>query len=300
VFGRGLEDRPIGALVPPDTGPGVWTLLVVAGVTAIGILVGSRSVRPTRIRRSGAGSPVWGVSWLVVGVLLFFQGARDRSSGTSDAWVFLALLAIVAGVTGLAPWLTRLTAAAVAARTRSGAVLLAARRLSIDPRPAARAALAAGAGGLVLGVLGGLMADLSAMGTTPGDEHYQAMKVVAVLTAIGFLFIGLALAVHIADTVLSQRRAYAALSAVGFATRQLLSSLRWEALLATLPVAVLGCALGTAGYAVPAAAGHGWLPWSAAAMATTVLGVVVATFVSAALVGPVVRDATSTGALRTE
>lgn len=300
LFGRGLADRPIGAIVPPDNGPGLWTILVVAGVAAIGILVGARSVRPSRTPPRRPALPLWGVAWLVLGVFLFLRGARASSSGTSDALVLLALLAILAGVISLAPWLTRLTATAVGARTRSSATLLAARRLSLDPRPAARAALATGAGGLVFGVLGGLMADLGGMNTAAGDDHYQAVKLVAILTTIGFLFIGLALAIHITDTVLSERRAYAALSAVGFSTRHLLTSLRWEALMATLPVAVLGCALGTAGYAVPVAGGGHWIPWSALALLATILGVITATFACTALVGPVVRNATATGALRTE
>jgi hypothetical protein len=115
-----------------------------------------------------------------------------------------------------------LAARGLVRRARSAPTLLAARRLALDPRPAARAALAAGAAGLTIGVLGGLMADLSGE-AYPSAEHYQAMKLVLVLTAIGFVLIAVALAVHVADTVLGERRAYAALGAVGFSTRALLS-----------------------------------------------------------------------------
>ena len=299
VLGRGFVDRGLHAIVPPDTGPGPWTALVVPLVAALGIFVGARSVRTLRTPRP-ARFPWWGVAAFIVGVFLLFRGAGQSSTDESEVLVFLALVAILVGVTSLAPWLTGLTARATAARARSGAVLLAARRLSLDPRPAARAALAAGAGGLVLGVLGGLMADLAGTSDTTNQEHYQAIRLVTVLTAVGFLFIGLALAVHIADTVVAERRAYAALSAVGLTTRTLLSALRWEALMATLPVALLGCLIGTLGYAMPVARGGQWIPWSTAALAATVFGVVAATLASSAVLAPVIRSATATGALRTE
>jgi hypothetical protein len=248
----------------------------------------------------------------VLGVFLFLRGAQHSSNDGSEVFIFLALVAILAGVTSLAPWLTGLIARAAATRTRSAAMLLAARRLSVDPRPAARAALAAGAGGLVLGVLGGLMADIAQTGSPINDEHYQAgpvlqgpgpegaMKLVAVLTAVGFLFIGLALAVHIADTVVSERRAYAALSATGCSTRTLVAALRLEAMLATLPVAILGCLIGTLGYAIPASGRGQWIPWSTSAFAATAVGVIAASFASSALLAPLVRGSTTTGALRTE
>ena len=299
VLGRGFVDRGLPAIVPPNTGPGPWTALVVSLVAGLGLLVGARSIRTHRTPRP-ARFPWWGVAAFILGVFLFVRGAARSSTGGSEGLIFVALIAILAGVTSLAPWLAGLTARATAARARSGAVLLAARRLALDPRPAARAALAAGAGGLVFGVLGGLMADLAGTSDTTNQEHYLAIRLVTVLTAVGFLFVGLALAVHIADTVVSERRAYAALSAVGLSTRSLLSALRWEALMATLPVAALGCLLGTLGYAIPVARGNQWILWSAAALAATVLGVLAATVASSALLAPVIRSATSTGALRTE
>jgi hypothetical protein len=35
----------------------------------------------------------------------------------------------------------------------------------------------------------------------------------------------------------------------------------------TLPVAILGCLVGTLGYAIPIARGSQWIPWSTAALA---------------------------------
>lgn len=299
VLGRDLADRGIGAIVPPDTGPGPWALLVVVAVAAVGALVGALSARTFRPARE-LRFPRAGAAAFVLGALLALWAARQGSDVAPQFLMVPALVAVLVGVIGLAPWLTGLTARAAATRARSSAALLAARRLSVDPRPAARAALAAGAGGLVLGVLGGLMADLIVMNSGSNDEHYQAMKLVAVLTAIGFLFVGLALAVHIADTVVSERRAYAALSAVGFSTHTLLTALRWEALMATLPVAVLGCLIGSLGYAGLAGGAGSWVRWTALALVATIIAAVAATIASAAFVAPIVRHATSTGALRTE
>jgi hypothetical protein len=210
-----------------------------------------------------------------------------------------ALVVLLIGIAALSPYLALLAARGLVRRARSAPTLLAARRLALDPRPAARAALAAGAGGLTVGVLGGLMADLVGE-TSSADEPYQAMKLVLVLTVIGFVLIALALAVHVADTVLGERRAYAALSAVGFSTRALLSALRWEALMATLPVALLGALIGSGGYSLLADEDGPWLKWSALALVGTVVSAVASTFVAAALVAPVVRSAVTTGSLRTE
>jgi len=299
LLGRQLADRGVGAIVPPDNGPGPWTVLVVILVAAAGTLVGARSVSGRRTGREERFPLVW-LAVLVLGAVLMAWSARVGSRVEPQFMQVPALVVVLVGVTGLAPWLTGRTARAAAHRARRAAVLLAARRLSLDPRPAARAGLAAGAGGLTVGVLGGLMADLSQQSSGSYDEHYQAMRLVAVLTVVGFLFIALALAVHIADTVVSERRAYAALSAAGFSPRSLLSALRWEALMATLPVAVLGCAIGSFGFPLLAGEEGPWLAWDTLAVAGTVLATAVSTFVAAALVGPVVRAATQTGALRTE
>ena len=299
LLGRGLVDSRLGALVPPSAGPGLWALPVVAVLAALGMVVGARSLPTTRNARE-PGFPAFGAAFLVGGALLMAWAARQGSSVEPQFVIVPALVLLLTGITGVAPWLTGRAARAASRRARSSAALLAARRLSVDPRPATRAALAAGAGGLTLGVLGVLLADLAAMTTGSYDDQYQVMRLVAVLTAIGFLFVGLALAVHIADTVVSERRAYAALSAVGFTTRTLLAALRWEALMATLPVAVVGCLLGSVGTAVLVEEPGPWVAWSALALVATVGVVVVATFASSALVSPVVRRATGAGALRTE
>ncbi len=300
VLGRGLVDNGFGAIVPPYTGPGPWAVLVVAGVAAIGVLVGARSLRTVRTARE-TGFPLVASGLFVIGALLLVWAAREgSSSGSSQLLIVPALVGVLVGITGIAPWLTVRTARAAAVRARSGAALLAARRLSVDPRPATRAALAAGAGGLTLGALGVLIADVADTTSGPYDDQLQTMRLVAVLTAIGFLFVGLALAVHIADTVVSERRAYAALSAAGFTTHALLSALRWEALMATLPVAVAGSVVGSVGLAVLAEVHGPWVPWSIAALAATIGAVIAATFASAALVAPIVRGATGSGALRTE
>jgi hypothetical protein len=299
LLGRRLADGGTGAIVPPETGPGLWALVVVVVVAGVGALVGAWSVHGRGTPRD-VRFPVRWATPLVVGALLLWWSSRMDDADSRLVVTVPAIVLLLSGVTGLAPWLTSRTAQVLMRRTRSAPALLAGRRLVDDPRPAARAALAAGAGGLTIGVLGGLMADLDAIGSDPYDEHYQAMKLVAVLTVVGFLLIAVALAIHIVDSVVSERRAYAALSAVGFSTRSLLSALHREALVATLPVAVLGALLGAGGFPLLAQDGGPWLRWGALALSATVLTVVLSTFLAAALVAPVVRSATLSETLRTE
>jgi len=299
LLGRDLAERRIGAIVPPDLDPGPWSVVVVLAVAAVGAFVGARSAAPPRRARVAPKIPYAGPVMLAVGALLVAWVATGPGS-EDGVLTFTGLVAMLLGMIWLTPALAGLTARRVARSARTGTLLLAARRLSADPGSAGRAALAAGAGGLTLGSLGGLMADLARSSPASAEEHYNAMTLVAVLTGVGFVLIGTSFAVHVADSVLAERRAYAALSASGCSVRGLLSALRWEALMATVPVAVLGSLVASVGFAVLMGGRGLWPLWSAVAVVVTVAAAIVSTVLAAALVAPIVRGAVATGSLRTE
>jgi hypothetical protein len=301
VLGDGLQDNTIGALVPPQVGPGLWTVPVVVVVSAVAFVAGARSVRGRRTT-AARGFAVTG-GWLLVflvGATLMVLGAWETAGTDAQVVEMLGLSLLVAGLAGLAPWVTATVARAVGGRVSSPHLLLAARRLELDATSAARAGLASGAAGLTLGACAMLTSDV--WGYHPPDrrEYTDATLLVAALGVLAFLLVGVALAVHITDSVLSERRAYASLSATGFPTGSLVAALRSEALIATLPIAVTGCLLATVGYAVLGGTGQDWVTWAGLALAATVAAAVVSSYAASAVLAPVVSGAIRSGAIRTE
>ena len=100
--------------------------------------------------------------------------------------------------------------------------------------------------------------------------------------------------------MLAERRAYASLSATGFPTSSLVAALRSEALIATLPIAVTGCLIGTVGYAVVSETGNLWVGWAALGLVATVVAAVASSYAASAVLAPVVSGAIRSGAIRTE
>jgi ABC-type antimicrobial peptide transport system permease subunit len=135
---------------------------------------------------------------------------------------------------------------------------------------------------------------------TSRREYTDATLLVSVLAVLAFVLVAVALAVHITDSVLAERRAYASLSATGFPTRSLVAALRSEALIATLPIAVSGCLLGSLGYAALADTGPGWWVWALLAVAATVAAAAVSSYAASAALAPVVNAAIRSGSIRTE
>jgi hypothetical protein len=285
--------------VPPHVGPGLWLVPVVLLVASLAFIAGALSVRsPRRGRRTARALPVLWVTLLVAGVILL---ALSTGSSTSDRQLMTlpALVLAVTGLTGTAPWLTLRVAQAVASRTSSAHWLLATRRLQLDPTSASRAGLATGAAGLTVGVCAGLVAEVAHYSGADRRAYTDPVLVVVALAGLAFLLVGVALAVHITDSVLSERRAYAALSATGFPDSRLLAALRSEAIIATLPIAMTGCLLGGVGYASLTTSG-GWLPWAGAAVGATLAAAITSSYAASALLSPVVRAATASAGIRTE
>ena len=105
------------------------------------------------------------------------------------------------------------------------------------------------------------------------------------------------LAVHSTETVLQRRREMASLVATGVPASVVSDSQRVEALVATLPLAVLGSALGGVGYGY---LGGGVLWPGLLSMLVTVLAVALAAVATATLMRPWVADAVRPVHLRTE
>ena len=307
-------DADVGSvlhLVPTTVGPTWWqAALVVAGVTVLGVLVGSQSSSGLRasplgvIRRQPTGPPrPWAAVLLLVaaGLTGLAYGVASSGAGPPTAAVFAiaAVTSAVLGMLGLASWSAYHAGRIAERRASTAPVLLAARRLVADPRPAGRAAAAVGGIGLVSGGAAGILAEVTGGGET--DRFYlTSLTLVAAALLAALLVVVMSLAVHSAETLLDQKRSMAALVAQGASPTDLSRSQRWELLLTALPVAVGGVVLGSvvtgaaAGVAGPSAL---VLPLN---VVLTPALVVLATLLATALTRPLVHRAASPEHLRTE
>ncbi len=252
VLGDGLATST-GALVPIDATPGiVGSLLVILGVAGYGALTGWRSgarMQHVLVETHGLRPPPRPVSLLLVlAGLVILLAQQQRILSDSDIMVLVALGLIVLGVVGLAPWVAYLAARAVAARTGSPAVLLAAGRLTADARAAGRAGAAVAGVALAAGVLGGYLPDV--LDSQGGDREYYVVPalVVGAIALAALLVIATSLGVHSVDAAVTQRRELATLVAVGTPPSVLFRAQQAESLLVTVPLALLGLLLGGAGY----------------------------------------------------
>jgi hypothetical protein len=267
LFGGAGADRWSGdpdvvrelRLVPTSVAPSWWQVVLVASVVCLtGIAAGvlaSRAlvVSPLGLSRGAAGSPPrpWlPFALLAAGAVLMLEiypAYFDAWFGTASALAGVGCA--IVGILMVAPWGAYRAGRIVARRASSPALLIAARRLMAEPRPAGRAAAATGAIALVAGGAITLVADLAS-----GEGNREALYVVP--TAAVFLLLLLALvvttftlAVHGVESLADRKRSLAALTATGVPIAVLERAQRWEAALVSLPVSVAGVAvtgLGTA------------------------------------------------------
>lgn len=258
---RGYGARSHGIhLVPTSVAPTWWeTLVVIAGVTVLGVLVGllaSRRVVVTPlgvVRRSAPPPPrPWGALLLVLALLFGVGSLRlsgDEAHTLGMAGILVAIALAVVGVISLAPWAAFTAGKLVAKRANTAALMLAARRLAAEPRPAARAAAAVGGIGLVAGGASAFLADVLAMEN--GDSYYLFSLVLVAACLLGALVVVIgSLAVHSVESLLDRKRSIASLGALGVPTETLIRAQQWETGLVAVPMAVLGTALGSIVYGV--------------------------------------------------
>ena len=242
-------------LLPTSVSPQWWDAsLVVIATTLAGVFVGARASRGVIVtplgvsrRQSSAPPRPWGVLLLVAAALVvplaLAVGAFPAAAGI--AIVGLAVL----GVVGLAPWAAYRAGRYAESRTASAAVLLAARRLVADPRPAGRAAAAVGAIALVSGGGAAIAADLLAV-ENDDPFYYVSLALVAGALLVALLVAVGTLAVHSVESLLDRKRSVASLAALGMPLDELESAQRWEARLVAMPIATAGVLLGAATIAV--------------------------------------------------
>jgi len=234
-------------LVPTSVGPGPWAvaaILLTGGYGAlVGIRVGSRAAVDVA-RRAGSDRPPrpWSALLIVVAAVLIV------GVGGSGWLPLVVVVMVVAGIAGLAPWTAYVVARAIASRTARPALLLAARRLQADPRPAGRAAASVGAVGLTAGILAVFVPDVLATQTYDEGYYLGPALVAAAGAVVALVAISVSLAVHLTESVLERRREMAALVATGVPTSVVSESQRLECLVSTVPLAVVGAALGGLGY----------------------------------------------------
>ena len=295
-------------LVPTTVAPPAWAYVaVVVGVALLGVAVGlfaTRAVVATPlglVRRARRRAPrPWGLVLIVLAIVLATgytsAGWYDRMDDSEDQIFGVVLVAMaLIGLMSLAPWLAWLTGRVAAARASSVAVVLGARRLVHDPRPAGRAAAAAGGIGLVAGGWAVFVADVS--GDSEGYAGPLALVALALLAAL-VVVVG-SLAVHSVEQVLDRRPSIAALAAMGTPRSVVAASQRWELGLVAIPIATIGALAGAVFMA-----SIEWHPGTATALvgAPLVTGALVwlAVVISVWLVGPATRHVTDVTHLRAE
>ena len=257
-------------LVPVSVDPAWWQVLLVAlGVAVIGVLAGATASRSLLIsplgvsRRAPRSAPrPWGALLLVLAVPLFMA---DSNGGELYAVGFVA--ALVLGLLALAPWVAYRVGRIVAARSSTVPVLIAGRRLSIDARPAGRAAAAVGAIAMVAGAGGALLADLpsSYQGGDFGDvEAFYTVPLVlgGVVLVAALLLVVFSMAVHGVESLMDHKRSVASLAVLGASAEELEQAQRWEVGLVAIPMAVLGVLIGSGPwlYFVSNSNRYAWIP----------------------------------------
>jgi hypothetical protein len=132
-------------LVSVTVHPSWWQVVLVAVADGlIGAVAGATTSRSLLIsplgvsRRAPRTAPrPWPALLLVLAALLLVGGTHASGGALADLYVFGFVAAVVLALLGLAPWVAYRTARVVAERCSSGSVLIAARRLAADARPAA-------------------------------------------------------------------------------------------------------------------------------------------------------------------
>lgn len=245
--GRGL------ALVPTSVTPTWWQAgLVVLGVallgTAVGLLASRRLIlSPLGISRRQPPPPPrpWGLLLLLLAVPLARVATNlDDNSDAQMAAMGLVLVAVLSLVS-LAPWTAYRMGRFVEGRATSPELLMAARRLVVEPRPAGRAAAAVGGIALVAGGASGIAADLVPSGNVE-SFYVVSLGLVGVALLGALLVVTGTLAVHSVESLLDRKRSVAALRALGTPEQVLEGAQRWEAALVAMPMALVGVVLGCA------------------------------------------------------
>jgi hypothetical protein len=206
---------------------------------------------------------------------------------------------VLLGLVTLSPWAAYRAGAFAASRATSAPLLLAARRLVVEPRPAGRAAAAVGGIAAVGGGATAVLVDL--LHQSYVDEFFTvSLALVAVALLVSLLVVAGTLAVHSAESLLDRKRSMASLAALGTPVEVLERSQRWEAALVALPMATAGTLLGGSSLLLMGRVSPLGLTILLAALLLTLALVWLAVVVSVRTVRPWTRRAVAATNLRTE
>jgi hypothetical protein len=262
-------------LVPTSVEPTWWHVLAVAALVGVaGAIAGATATRGLTIspvgvsRKAPRSAPrPWGAVLILAAVAVVVLSVVGSFPGSGTVLGIIAVGLLILGLLALTPWIAYRVGRAVAARTSQPHVLMAARRLVVDPRPAARAAAAIGAIGMVAGAGGALVSDLP---NTAGGQGFGAVEpmytvplvLVAVVLVVAMGLVVLSLTVHAVESMVDRKRATASLSALGATQDDLLRVQRWEIGLVAVPVTALGVLIGSLPYGLMVASlgPYAWIP----------------------------------------
>ena len=301
----------LAGFVPTSVTPAWWqVVLTVLLVTLLGVLVGTAAnrgvvVSPLGITRRTNPSPPrpWGLLLIVAGIgfgvtTLVLFGTFEPVDVLAP---LLSIALLVLGLISLAPWTAYVVGRRTARRARTAPVLLAARRLAGDPRPAGRAAAAVGAIGLVAGGAAVMAGDILET-QSPGDRSYYlvAIALVGVALLLALLAVIGSLAIHSAESLLDRKRSVASLAALGGTTDLLVQSQRAEVGLVAMPMALGGTLFGSLLLGIPLAGiGLPWVVATALALGAVTSLVWSAIRLAVLITGPWIRRAADPANLRT-
>ncbi|HEY8455342.1 MAG TPA: hypothetical protein VIL34_07090, partial [Actinopolymorphaceae bacterium] len=301
-------------LVPTTVTPAWWQVVgVVALVSLAGVVTGwwasghviATPLGVTRRQRRRPPRP-WGMLLLlglpVLGVPELFNENDESAQAVGLACVSLAIV----GVLALGSWTAHRVGHIAQRHARSAATLLAARRLVTDPRSVGRAAAALGAIGLVSGGASVVIADFILDQSETGDSFYIiSFGLLGLAVLVALVAAASSIAVCAVEALLDRKRPLASLHASGVTIDTLVAALRREALLAAIPLAVMGMLLGIVTLVGLYSIQNGVMPSSAFGLiliqaVLTVLLIWLAIGVVTTAVRPWLRRATTPANLRTE
>jgi hypothetical protein len=302
-------------LVPSSVTPTWWQVIaVVVAVTVLGICVGlaaGRGVVVTPLgvsRRTNRRPPrPWGALLVLAEVALglaYVLLYSSVSGGVDVVAPFVAIALLVVGTVSLTPWSAYVVGRAVAVRAGTPFVLLAARRLAADPRPAGRAAAAVGGIGLVAGGGAAVLADLLT-GSQVDRFYFIALALTAVALVVALAAVVGSLTVHSVESLMDHRRSVAALGALGAPTELLIQAQRYETGLVALPMGAGATLFGAIAVGAPMSSGaSGYWFWllvcTCLILSATILLVWVAIRAAVRLTRPWTLRAINPTNLRTE
>ncbi len=256
-------------LVPASVSPSWWQILLVAlAVALLGVLAGATASRSLLISPLGVSQRTprsaprpWAVLLLLLAAALTVV-ALGPGSGADTLYLLGAVTALILGLLALAPWVAYRVGRVVAARASTVPVLIAGRRLRTNARPAGRAAAAVAAIAVVAGGGGTLLGDLldSPTGRDPFYSVPVALSGVVLLGAL--LLVLFSMAVHGVESLIDHKRSVASLAVLGASLPELARAQRWEVGLVTIPMAVIGVAVGSVAmlYLSIGSTRYAWIP----------------------------------------